>query len=72
MLYLCIKNKNMFAVILYIIGIILAVKAVIEILHEPISNVGKAITIALVLLLSWVGIALYYLVLKGNLYKWFR
>ena len=47
-------------------------KAVIEILHEPISNVGKAITIALVLLLSWVGIALYYLVLKGNLYKWFR
>ena len=31
----------MFAVILYIIGIILAVKAVIEILHEPISNVGK-------------------------------
>ena len=42
----------MFAVILYIIGIILAVKAVIEILHEPISNAGKAITIALVLLLS--------------------
>ena len=62
----------MFAVILYIIGIILAVKAVIEILHEPISNVGKTITIALVLLLSWVGIALYYLVLKVNLYKWFR
>lgn len=28
----------MFAVILYIIGIILAVKAVIEILHEPISH----------------------------------
>ena len=27
------KNKNMFAVILYIIGIILGVKAVIEILH---------------------------------------
>lgn len=62
----------MFAVILYIIGIILAVKAVIEILHEPISNAGKAITITLVLLLSWVGIALYYLVLKGNLYKLFR
>ena len=64
----------MFAVILLlnIIGIILAVKAVIEILHEPISNAGKAITITLVLLLSWVGIALYYLVLKGNLYKLFR
>lgn len=51
MLYLCRKNKNMFAVILLlnIIGIILAVKAVIEILHEPISNVGKATTITLVL-----------------------
>ncbi len=64
----------MFAVILLlnIIGIILAVKAVIEILHEPISNVGKATTITLVLLLSRVGIALDYLVLKGNLYKLFR
>ncbi|MGN0034036.1 MAG: hypothetical protein ACI358_09725 [Candidatus Limimorpha sp.] len=62
----------MFATIFYIIGIILGIKAVIEILNEPITTTGKIITIVFVLLLSWVGIALYYLVLKGNLYKWFR
>lgn len=62
----------MAAGIIYVIGVILGVKAVIEVLNEPISPVGKIITIALVLLTSWVGIAVYYLFLRGNLYKWFR
>ena len=62
----------MAATIIYVIGVILGVKAVIEILNEPINPVGKIITIALVLLTSWIGIAVYYLLLRGNLYKWFR
>jgi len=62
----------MVAGIVYVIGVILGVKAVIEILNEPINPVGKIITITLVLLTSWVGIAVYYLLLRGNLYKWFR
>lgn len=56
----------------YLIGVILGVIAVMEILDEPISLMGKIITIAFVLLLSWVGLAVYYLILRRNLYRWFR
>ncbi len=62
----------MAATIIYVIGVILGVKAVFEIINEPINLMGKIITIAFVLLTSWVGIAVYYLLLRGNLYKWFR
>ena len=58
--------------ILYIVGVILGVIAVLEILNQPISLMSKIIVIAFVLLTSWVGIAVYYLLLRGNLTRWFR
>jgi len=58
--------------IIYIVGVILGVMAVLEILGQPISLVGKVITIAFVLLTSWIGIIVYYLILRGNLTKWFN
>ena len=58
--------------ILYVVGVILGVVAVLEILGQPISLLGKIITIAIVLILSWIGIAIYYLLLRGNLTKWFK
>lgn len=62
----------MAATIIYIVGVILGVMAVLEILNQPINLLGKIITIALVLLTSWIGIAVYYLLLRGNLTKWFK
>ena len=58
--------------IIYIVGVILGVIAVLEILNQPISLMSKIIVIAFVLLTSWVGIAVYYLLLRGNLTRWFR
>ncbi len=62
----------MIGTIIYIIGIILGVKAVLEIIKEPISGSGKLIAALVVLLLSWVGIAIYYIFMRGNLTKWFK
>ncbi len=58
--------------ILYVVGIILGVVAVLEILGQPINLLAKILVIAFVLLTSWIGLAIYYLALRGNLTRWFR
>ena len=58
--------------ILYVVGVILGVVAVLEILNQPINLVSKILIIACVLLTSWIGIAVYYLLLRGNLTRWFK
>ncbi len=58
--------------ILYIIGVVLSVLAVLDILKKPISTVGKIIAAALVLCTSWVGLAVYYLYAKDHLTEWFK
>ena len=60
------------APIIYVVGVILGVVAVLEILSQPISLVSKIIVIAFVLITSWVGIIVYYLLLRGNLTRWFK
>ncbi|MBQ1912493.1 MAG: hypothetical protein II171_02920 [Bacteroidales bacterium] len=62
----------MLASILYIVGIVLAVLAVIDILKKPISLVGKVICAALVLLTSWIGLLVYYLYAKDHITEWFK
>lgn len=62
----------MIATIIYIIGIILCIKAVIEILNTNISTGGKAITIILLLVTSWIGLIVYYLYAKNHLTEWFK
>ena len=66
------KFKIMAFRILYIVGVILGVLAVLEILNQPISLFNRILIIAFVLITSWVGIAIYYLVLRGNLTRWFN
>lgn len=66
------KILKMAAIIIMIVGVILGVVAVFEILGQPISLLGKIITIAFVLLTNWIGIAVYYIFLRGNLTRWFR
>lgn len=58
--------------LIYIIGVVLSVLAVLDIIKKPISLVGKIITAVLVLATSWVGLAVYYLYAKDRLTKWFK
>ena len=58
--------------IIYLIGLVLAVLAVIDILKKPISVVGKVISCVLVLITSWVGLVVYYLYAKNHLTEWFK
>lgn len=58
--------------IIYVIGVVLAVAAVIDIFKKPISLVGKIITAVIVLATSWVGLLVYYLWAKDHLTEWFK
>ena len=60
------------ASIIYIIGVVLWIIAVIDILKKPISVVGKIISVLFVLLTSWIGLAVYYLYAKDKLVSWFK
>ena len=58
--------------IIYLVGVVLSVIAVLDILKKPISLVGKIITAVLVLCTSWIGRAVYYLYAKDHLTDWFK
>ena len=58
--------------IIYFIGLVLAILAVIDIVKKPNSLVGKVISCVLVLITSWVGLAVYYLYAKNHLTEWFK
>ena len=58
--------------IIWLVGLILAIIAIVEIVKQPISVLGKVVTILIVLLLNWIGLAIYYLIMRGNLTKWFK
>ena len=60
------------AFILYVVGIVLCVMAILEVLKMSISTAGKAITIVLLFLTSWLGLAVYYLYAKNHLTEWFK
>lgn len=58
--------------IIYLIGLVLAVLAVIDICKKPISVVGKVICSVLVLATSWIGLIVYYLWAKDHITEWFK
>jgi len=58
--------------IIYLIGLVLAILAVIDILKKPISLVGKIICCVLVLITSWIGLLVYYLYAKNHITDWFK
>lgn len=58
--------------IIYIIGVVLSIIAVLDILKKPISLIGKIITAVLVLATSWIGLLVYYLYAKDHLTDWFK
>ncbi len=62
----------MIGTIIYIIGIILCIKAVLEILKMNLSTGAKVISIIVLLLTSWIGLIVYYLYAKNHLTEWFK
>ena len=59
----------MIGTIIWLIGVILCIKAVLEIWKWDIDSVKKLLVIILVLLISWVGLAVYYFWGRENLEK---
>ena len=62
----------MIAFILWIIGVILCVKAIMEIWNMPLSGLAKVIAIFILLMTSWLGLIIYYLVGRKNLPEWLK
>jgi hypothetical protein len=60
------------ATIIYWIGIVLAIVAVLDIWKKPISVIGKIICSILVLITSWIGLIIYYLWAKNHITEWFK
>ena len=60
------------ATIVYIVGIVLSVLAVIDIIKKPISLVGKIICSVIVLCTRCIGLAVYFLWAKDRITKWFK
>lgn len=58
--------------ILYLIGLVCAVVAVLDIFKKNISLQGKVIASLLVLLTSWLGLLVYFFYAKDRLEEWFR
>ena len=55
-----------------LIGEIISVIAAIDVLQKKISVAGLVITIIFLLLLPWLGGAIYYLYAKEHLSEWFK
>jgi len=60
------------ATFIYLLGLVLAILAVIDIFKKPISLVGKIICAVIVLATSWVGLIIYYLYAKNHITEWFK
>ena len=60
------------ATIIYLVGLVLSILAVIDIIKKPITLVGKIICCVIVLAPSWVGLIVYFLWAKNHITKWFK
>lgn len=62
----------MIGFIIWIVGVVLTIKAAIEIWNLNVDSVKKIVVIVLLVLTSWIGIAVYYLVAKDKLATWLK
>ena len=58
--------------LIWLIGEILCIFAIIDIVKKPISLVGKIISIVLLLITNVIGLVVYYLYAKDHLTEWFK
>lgn len=57
-------------VLLYVIGIVCAIWCVIDIFKKNIGVLLKLVIAILVLATSWIGLAVYYFLIRNNIEKW--
>ena len=62
----------MIGFVIWIIGVVLTIKAAIEIWNLNVDPVKKIVVIVLLVHTSWLGIAVYYLVAKDKLATWLK
>lgn len=62
----------MIGTIIWLIGLILTIKAALEIWNTPGDVVKKLLFIILVLITSWIGLIVYYLFAKDKIAGWVK
>lgn len=62
----------MLGFVIWVIGIVLTVKAAVEVWNLNVDTVKKIVVIVLLLLTSWLGLAFYYLYAKDKLAGWLK
>ena len=56
--------------LIWLIGLICSIWCVLDILKKDISLVAKVIVAVIVLLTSWIGLAVYYFWARHHLTEW--
>ena len=62
----------MIGTLIWLVGVVCTIWCVLDIFKKNISTAGKVIASVLVLLTSWVGLAVYYFYGRDRLEAWFR
>lgn len=65
-------NKDMISFIIWIIGVVLCIKAVLEILSLAGDMTKKLLCIVILLLTSWVGLVVYYFWAREQVGQWVK
>lgn len=62
----------MIVTLIWIIGVVLTVKAALEIWKMNVDTVKRLLAIVLLLMTSWLGLAFYYFYAQDKLEGWLR
>lgn len=62
----------MVATIIWLLGLILTIKAAMEIWNLNADTVKKLLAIVLLLLTSWIGLLVYYFFAKDKIADWLK
>lgn len=62
----------MLGFVIWVIGVVLTVKAAVEVWNLNVDMVKKIVVIVLLVLTSWLGLAFYYLYAKDKLAGWLK
>ena len=58
--------------LIWLIGLICSIWCVLDILKKDITLVGKIVVAVIVLLTSWIGLAVYYFWARHHISEWFK
>lgn len=58
--------------LIWLAGVICTIWCVLDIWKKPITLVGKVVVAVVVLLTSWIGLAVYYFWARHHISEWFK